>query len=116
MLIQSGIDFNIPFAVMDPDPAAPCAGMTEFHCGNLTDYDTVIAFGSRCDVITIEIAVGVITAAPIPWIARAAIPHACGELPGTDDPVEVLTEAEDVEHAAEHVTIVRTRWRGLSVW
>lgn len=55
MLIQSGIDFNIPFAVLDPDPAAPCAGMTEFSCGKLTDYDTVMAFGSQCDIITIEI-------------------------------------------------------------
>ena len=55
MLIQSGIDFNIPFAVLDPDPEAPCAGMTEFCTGKLTDYDSVIAFGDRCDVITIEI-------------------------------------------------------------
>lgn len=55
MLIQSGIDYNIPFAVLDPDPAAPCAGMTEFYCGKLTDYDTVMEFGSRCDIITIEI-------------------------------------------------------------
>lgn len=55
MLIQSGIDFNIPFAVLDPDPAAPCAGLAEFQCGKLTDYDTVISFGSTCDIITIEI-------------------------------------------------------------
>ena len=55
MLIQAGIDFNIPFAVLDPDPAAPCAGMTEFFSGRLTDYDTVLNFGSRCDIITIEI-------------------------------------------------------------
>ena len=55
MLIQSGIDFNISFAVLDPDPAAPCAGMTEFFSGKLTDYETVIDFGSRCDIITIEI-------------------------------------------------------------
>jgi 5-(carboxyamino)imidazole ribonucleotide synthase len=55
MLIQAGIDFNIPFAVLDPDPAAPCAGIAEFHCGKLTDYETVMKFGSGCDVITIEI-------------------------------------------------------------
>ena len=55
MLIQSGIDFNVPFAVLDPDPAAPCAGMSEFFCGKLTDYQTVIDFGSHCDIITIEI-------------------------------------------------------------
>jgi 5-(carboxyamino)imidazole ribonucleotide synthase len=55
MLIQSGIDFNISFAVLDPDPSAPCAALAEFHCGKLTDYDTVIEFGSKCDIITIEI-------------------------------------------------------------
>ncbi len=55
MLIQSGIDFNLSFAILDPDPSAPCAGLAEFHCGKLTDYDTVVAFGSACDIITIEI-------------------------------------------------------------
>lgn len=55
MLIQSGIDFNIPFSVLDPDPNAPCSSLTEFHCGKLTDYDTVMKFGEACDVITIEI-------------------------------------------------------------
>lgn len=55
MLIQSGIDFNIAFAVLDPDPSAPCSAMTEFHCGKLTDYETVMRFGSACDIITIEI-------------------------------------------------------------
>lgn len=55
MLIQAGIDFNIPFAVLDPDPAAPCSTLTEFHPGKLTDYDTVLKFGNACDIITIEI-------------------------------------------------------------
>lgn len=55
MLIQSGIDLNIPFAVLDPDPEAPCSGIAEFTCGKLTDYDTVMAFGAHCDVLTIEI-------------------------------------------------------------
>ncbi|RAW03073.1 5-(carboxyamino)imidazole ribonucleotide synthase [Pseudochryseolinea flava] len=55
MLIQSGIDFNIPFTVLDPDENAPCAGITEFHHGKLTDYDTVMNFGKDCDIITIEI-------------------------------------------------------------
>lgn len=55
MLIQSGIDFNIPFAVLDPDEAAPCSGLTEFHQGKLTDYETVMKFGRGCDIITIEI-------------------------------------------------------------
>jgi 5-(carboxyamino)imidazole ribonucleotide synthase len=55
MLIQAGIDFNIPFSVLDPDPTAPCSSIADFSCGKLTDYDTVIEFGSRCDIITIEI-------------------------------------------------------------
>lgn len=55
MLIQSGIDFNIPFSVLDPDVNAPCSSIAEFHHGKLTDYDTVMKFGAGCDVITIEI-------------------------------------------------------------
>jgi 5-(carboxyamino)imidazole ribonucleotide synthase len=55
MLIQSGIDFNIHFATLDPDKHAPCASLAEFTVGNLTDFDTVMKFGSGCDLITIEI-------------------------------------------------------------
>ena len=55
MLVQSGIDFNIPFHVLDPDPSAPCSTLSRFSCGALTDYNTVMEFGSACDLITIEI-------------------------------------------------------------
>ncbi len=55
MLIQSGIDFNIPFVVLDPDAHAPCAQLAPFHIGKLTDFDTVMNFGSLCDILTIEI-------------------------------------------------------------
>lgn len=55
MLIQSGIDFNIPFSVLDPDINAPCSSLVEFHHGKLTDFDTVMKFGLACDIITIEI-------------------------------------------------------------
>lgn len=55
MLIQAGIDFNIPFSVLDPDPHAPCSSLAEFHTGKLTDFDTVMKFGLGCDIITIEI-------------------------------------------------------------
>jgi 5-(carboxyamino)imidazole ribonucleotide synthase len=55
MLIQSGIDFNISFSVLDPDANAPCSSLAEFTHGKLTDYQTVIDFGLQCDVITIEI-------------------------------------------------------------
>lgn len=55
MLIQSGIDYNIPFTVLDPDAHAPCSSLVEFHHGKLTDFDTVMKFGLPCDIITIEI-------------------------------------------------------------
>src|SRR5579859_6869882 len=55
MLIQSGIDWNITFSVLDPDPSAPCQSLCEFKTGKLTDYDSVIEFGKSCDLITIEI-------------------------------------------------------------
>jgi len=56
MLIQSGIDFNIPFKVVDPDKDAPCRSIvTEFTVGSLKDFETVCQFGKDCDVITIEI-------------------------------------------------------------
>src|SRR5688572_20739752 len=55
MLIQSGLDFNIAFSILDPDPEAPCSTLAPFHTGKLTDYDTVMKFGSSCDVLTIEI-------------------------------------------------------------
>ncbi|MCE2893640.1 MAG: 5-(carboxyamino)imidazole ribonucleotide synthase [Flammeovirgaceae bacterium] len=55
MLIQSGIDFNIHFSVLDPDATAPCHSISTFTHGKLTDYQTVVDFGRTCDLITIEI-------------------------------------------------------------
>lgn len=55
MLIQSGIDFNIPFLVLDSDSNAPCASLAKFFQGSLNDFDTVLKFGEQCDIITIEI-------------------------------------------------------------
>lgn len=56
MLLPPAMRFNLNLAVLDPDPAAPCADFTpDFHCGELTEYDAVIAFGRDCDLITIEI-------------------------------------------------------------
>ena len=55
MLIQSGIDYNVPFKVLDPDANAPCAPIAEFVHGKLKDFETVVKFGEDCDVITIEI-------------------------------------------------------------
>lgn len=55
MLIQSGMDWNINFSVLDPDSFAPCKSIAEFKAGKLTDYQTVMDFGQSCDLITIEI-------------------------------------------------------------
>lgn len=55
MLIQSAIDFNIHFSVLDPDGNAPCSKISDFTSGKLTDFDTVVAFGNHLDLITIEI-------------------------------------------------------------
>jgi 5-(carboxyamino)imidazole ribonucleotide synthase len=55
MLIQSGLDWNINFSILDPDASAPCSQIAEFTHGKLTDYQTVMNFGQSCDLITIEI-------------------------------------------------------------
>lgn len=55
MLIQSAIDFNMSVAVLDPDDTAPCSFIADFTVGKLTDYETVLNFGKRFDIITIEI-------------------------------------------------------------
>lgn len=55
MLIQKGLDWNIPFTVLDPDPQAPCSTIAPFTCGKLTDYETVLKFGEPCDIVTVEI-------------------------------------------------------------
>lgn len=56
MLIRSAIDFNIEVAILDPNPEAPCKeNAAEFEVGDLNDFDTVYNFGSKHDLITIEI-------------------------------------------------------------
>ena len=56
MLLQAGIDLNIYTLILDPDPEAPCKSLcNEFVVGSFADYDTVYAFGKKCDVVTIEI-------------------------------------------------------------
>lgn len=55
MLIQKGLDWNIPFSILDPDPDAPCSAMMGFTAGKLTDFDAVMKFGEGCDIITVEI-------------------------------------------------------------
>jgi 5-(carboxyamino)imidazole ribonucleotide synthase len=56
MLLQAGIDWNLPVHILDPDPDAPCRHLANaFTVGSLTDYETVITFGQSVDVLTIEI-------------------------------------------------------------
>jgi 5-(carboxyamino)imidazole ribonucleotide synthase len=56
MFIQEAINLNIPVHILDPDPQAPCRDIaTHFTQGSLLDFDTVINFGSQCDIVTIEI-------------------------------------------------------------
>jgi len=56
MLIQPCINYNVKTAVLDPDIEAPCYGVcTEFHHGSFKDYDTVMRFGNKVDMLTIEI-------------------------------------------------------------
>ena len=56
MLIQDAIDFNIQLHVLDSDPQAPCAAIAHsFSLGDITDYETVLAFGKDKHIITVEI-------------------------------------------------------------
>ncbi len=56
MLLQAAIDWNLHVKILDPDPDSPCAHIApEFVVGSLQDYETVMAFGQDCEVITIEI-------------------------------------------------------------
>lgn len=56
MMLQSAIDYNLEINMIDPDPNAPCAKISNsFVQGDLLDYDAVMAFGKDMDVLTIEI-------------------------------------------------------------
>lgn len=56
MLLPPANELDIRIAALDPDPEAPCCKLVnEFVCGDFRDYDTVMAFGESCDVLTVEI-------------------------------------------------------------
>lgn len=56
MLIQEAINYNVNVHILDPDKNAPCRMLcNQFHCGSLSDFDTVYNFGKKLDMITIEI-------------------------------------------------------------
>ena len=55
MLIQSAIGMGIPISVLENDPLAPCRMYaSDFVLGDPLNYEDVLAFGRRVDVITIE--------------------------------------------------------------
>ncbi len=56
MLLDVARRYDLYTRVLDPSADAPCAiGCKEFVQGSFHDYDTVMAFGADCDVLTIEI-------------------------------------------------------------
>jgi 5-(carboxyamino)imidazole ribonucleotide synthase len=56
MFIQNALNYGVHISVLDPTPNAPCAHIcNEFTLGSFKDYDTVLEFGRKADIITIEI-------------------------------------------------------------
>ncbi|MEP2935814.1 MAG: 5-(carboxyamino)imidazole ribonucleotide synthase [Gilvibacter sp.] len=56
MLLYETRKFDIKTKVLDPSAAAPCRiACDQFVQGAFSDYDTVLAFGKDCDVLTFEI-------------------------------------------------------------
>lgn len=56
MLIQAAIDLDVEIHILEKDKTAPCRHVaTRFEIGDITDFDTVYAFGKTVDLLTIEI-------------------------------------------------------------
>ena len=56
MLLYETRKFDIQTRVLDPNPEAPCRiSCNHFEVGELMDYQTVLEFGRKVDVITFEI-------------------------------------------------------------
>lgn len=56
MLLYETRKWDIRTRVLDPSPDAPCAiAANYFEVGSLMDYNTVLEFGRKVDVLTIEI-------------------------------------------------------------
>ncbi|MCY4562137.1 MAG: 5-(carboxyamino)imidazole ribonucleotide synthase [Flavobacteriaceae bacterium] len=56
MLIDQANKWSVPLSVMDFDSNAVCKNhCTDFKVGDLMDYKTVIDFGSKLSIVTIEI-------------------------------------------------------------
>ena len=56
MLLYETRKYDIKTHVLDPSPDAPCRIACDyFEVGQLMDYDTVVNFGRKVDILTIEI-------------------------------------------------------------
>lgn len=56
MLIQACTNFDIHSSVLEKDANASCSHLaSSFQVGDITDFDTVYAFGKTVDMLTIEI-------------------------------------------------------------
>lgn len=56
MLIQACTNFDLHSSVLDKDTNAPCSLLaSSFKQGDITDFNTVYAFGKTVDMLTIEI-------------------------------------------------------------
>lgn len=55
MLIQEALKYDDQWYTLDPDPKAPCHGISNFTKGSFNDYATVMAFGAGKEVVSIEI-------------------------------------------------------------
>ncbi len=56
MLVKAGSDYGLVIKAMEADENAPIKNyINNFTLGNITDYDSVMAFGKECDILTIEI-------------------------------------------------------------
>jgi 5-(carboxyamino)imidazole ribonucleotide synthase len=56
MLLQAAVNYPVETFVLENDPACPAAHLCHhFMRGEITDFDTVYAFGKKLDALTIEI-------------------------------------------------------------
>ena len=56
MLMYDAKRYDLHTKVMDSNQEAPCAKLAdEFIIGDITDYDDVVSFGNKVDIITVEI-------------------------------------------------------------
>lgn len=56
MFIQEAVNFDVEIHILDPNPDASCAKIAHhFTRGDFKDYQSVLDFGRKLDVLTIEI-------------------------------------------------------------